>query len=84
MYLFPEFDNIRNQMIAIQIKMLMPEVVEHYGGFTNLNIMLNTPWIDYEGIAEEPVKNLGFIKITKKGIKSLITMPLQILLEEKS
>lgn len=82
LFLFPDLDDIRSQLISIQIKMLMPEIIDQYGGFAKLDLRINTPWQDYDGIVEEPIKEQNFMKITDKGIKSILTFPVQILLEE--
>ena len=64
----------------------MPDIIEQYGGFGKLDVRLNTPWINYEEydeeVVEDLVKDINFIRIAKKGIKSILTMPLELLIEE--
>ena len=62
----------------------MPEVVEKYGKKKQIDVILNSPWKDYGDILDEPIKNTNYIKIFKKGIKSLFTMPIELKIETKN
>lgn len=60
--------------------MIMPEVLEKYDKNLYIDVLLNSPWKDYNEILEEPFKSQGFIKITKKGLKIMTTFPFALLL----
>jgi len=46
-----------------------------------LDVIFNSPWKNYDDILAEPFKSQGFIKIGKKGLKTMITMAIQIMIE---
>ena len=59
----------------------MPELIEEFGEDKKLDVILSSGWKDYSDILEDPFKVQGFIKISKKGLKTMTTVPLQLLLE---
>lgn len=81
LFLFPEFDSVRNQLTSAHLKMLMPEIYDEHGGEKKIDVILNSEWKDYTAILEDPFKSQGFIKITKKGLKTMTTVPIRLLLE---
>lgn len=59
----------------------MTDVFEEYGDDKKLDVILNSPWKDYTDILEEEFKSQGFIKISKKGLKTMTTVPLLLQLQ---
>lgn len=56
----------------------MPDVIEQFGSEALLDVVFASEWKDFDEILEEPFKSQGFLKITKKGLKSMTTVPLAV------
>lgn len=81
LFLFPELDDIRKEMSSAHLKMLMPDVFDEFGAEALLDVIFTNEWKDYNDILEDPFKVLGFIKIAKKGLKTMTTLPLKLMIQ---
>ena len=59
----------------------MPELIVDHGMDKNIDFIFDTPYKSFSGIVEEEIPYVQIFKITQKGVKLLLTIPMEIKVE---